>query len=804
VREHAEPSDRLSLAPESRPRVHGALEVERVREDSLRIACEGVDELSKQRVLGWLAERDEVMEVTAAHAVPSTVHPEGADVVEVRFRDDPRVPGAFVRSLRDWIFTATQPKPSRLEVEMQHLLEGRVRLRLVNVSEDDVMRAAELVRGAPGVVRANASPASRSLLIAFDPSATHASALIDLLANGDPSTWPKAPPGPERNGATKAFLNTAVLAASASGLVPALPMGAAVALTAIPSMRRSLRALREKRLSVDLLDVAAIGISIYTGQPTTAAFITWLLGIGDVILEKTSDTARNAIAKVLKLDAVDAMVVHDGVPKRVKAKSLRVGDTLLIEPGGCIAADGIVVRGEALVDEKALTGESVPHAKRPGDRVLAATVLVEGELFVEIDRTGTDTTAAKIVQILEGAGAKPMTLQRETERIADRLVLPTFGVAGASAVLSGALERATSVLITDFGTGIRIAVPINALTAITIAAREGVLVKGAQYLERLSKVDTIVFDKTGTLTGGMPQIFEVVPLSGLDVGEVVRFAAAAETRQRHPVAEAIRRYAARAKLVIPEAELGSSVYSIGFGVVAQVLGREVLVGGERFLRARGIALAGATRVLERHRQAGASSVLVAMDDTIVGVIGYADEPRAESARVVAALKQGGRRRVILMSGDARQPVEATARAVGVDDSYGELLPEDKAQRVREIQHNGHVVAMVGDGINDAPALAVADVGISLDGGTDVALETADVVLLEGGLQKLPDAFRVADDAMRRVRRGLGLVIAPNAVAIGLGALGLINPAVAAMVNNGSTVLAALAGVAPLLTNRGNK
>ena len=160
--------------------------------------------------------------------------------------------------------------------------------------------------------------------------------------------------------------------------------------------------------------------------------------------------------------------------------------------------------------------------------------------------------------------------------------------------------------------------------------------------------------------------------------------------------------------------------------------------------------------------------------------------------------------MILMSGDARQPVEATARAVGVDDSYGELLPEDKAQRVREIQHNGHVVAMVGDGINDAPALAVADVGISLDGGTDVALETADVVLLEGGLQKLPDAFRVADDAMRRVRRGLGLVIAPNAVAIGLGALGLINPSVAAMVNNGSTVLAALAGVAPLLTNRGNK
>ena len=789
----AAPSSERSLVALSG---HGALEITRTQQDSVRIHCDGAGDFATRRLLSWLAGRAEVMEVA---------HPPIGGEIEVRFRDDERVPGAFVRSLRDFLFASSKPtRVPKLAVEMLHLLEGRVRLRLQHASEADTQRIAAFIGSHPGVTRANASPAARSLLVAFDPTQTNARAMIDAIDQSDASMWPALPPEAPRHGVATTVANSAVLVAAVSGLLPMAPMGAAVALTAIPTVRRTLKALGEKRLSVDLLDLAAIGISIGTGAPATAAFITWLLGIGDVILAKTSDQARQAIAKVLKLDATDAWVVRDGGTVRVPAKQLRIGDTIVVEGGGSFAADGVVTQGLALVDEKALTGESIPREKKPGDRVLAATVVVEGEVFVEVDRTGTDTTAAKIVQILEGAGAKPMTLQRETERVADRLVLPTFGVAAAAGMLSGAVSRATSVLITDFGTGIRIAVPIGALTAITLAAREGVLVKGAQYLERLSKVDTIVFDKTGTLTGGTPKVFQVAPIASMSLADVVRFAAAAEARQRHPVAEAIRHFAERAKLVVPEEELGASVYSVGFGVSTRVEGREVLVGGVRFLRARGMRLDAAMSVVEQHQEAGASSVLVAVDGVVQGVIGYADEPRREAAEVVAALKQGGRRRVVLMSGDARRPVEATARSVGVDDAYAELLPEDKAKRVRELRSAGRIVAMVGDGINDAPALAVADVGISLEGGTDVALETADVVLLEGGLSKLPHAFDVADRAMMRVRRGLGLVIAPNAVAIGLGALGLISPGVAALINNGSTVVAALAGVAPLFRGRSLK
>jgi len=743
-----------------------------------------------KELVAWLGARPDVVKVAYRRRTGE---------IEVRYREAGAADGAFVRSLRDHVFTLTRPEPEEgLRVELAHSLEGRARLRVTGASDDDVVRLAAWLGARPGVTRANASPASGSVLVFFDPQETTASTLLAAVRASDPGEWPLVAPAPPRTGWTLTALNTAVLSASVAGVVPLPAMGAAVALTAIPSARRALKAARERRLSVDVLDLAAVGISIGTGQPATAAFITWLLGVGDLVLERTADRARKAISKLMKLDTSDAWRVRGEEVERVPAHRLAVGDRIIVEAGGSMAADGVVLSGLASVDEKALTGESIPRQKRAGDSVLAATVVLEGQVIVEVERKGSDTTAAKIVQILEGAGAKPMTLQRETERVADRLVLPTFGVAGGAALFASQIDRMTSVLITDFGTGIRIAVPTSALTAMTLAAREGVLVKGAQYLERLAKADCVIFDKTGTLTGGAPEVFEVVATGGLGAREAMALAAAAEARQKHPVAVAILRYAERTGIRAAAAELGSERYTIGVGLVARVEGKSVLVGSRRLMRGQGVDLARGASAMANHKAAGASTIFVAVDGRLEAAIGYADEPRTESREVVRALQAGGRRRVVLMSGDAQAPVEAVAKAVGVDEAMGELLPEDKARYVRELQRAGRTVAMIGDGINDAPALAVADVGVSLQGGTDVALETADVVLLEGGLRRLPHAFRVADDAMRHVRRGLGLVIAPNAVAILLGALGLLAPGAAAAVNNGSTVVAALAAVAPLL------
>jgi Cu2+-exporting ATPase len=443
----------------------------------------------------------------------------------------------------------------------------------------------------------------------------------------------------------------------------------------------------------------------------------------------------------------------------------------------------------------------VPRARRPGDRILAATVVVDGEVSARVTRTGTETTAARIVQILEEAGARPMTMQRHVEKSADRLVWPTILTAVAAATFSGEVQRLTSVLINDFGTGIRIAVPTNALTAITMASRAGVLIKGAAYLELLARADVVVFDKTGTLTVGDPNVVDVAPLGGLPERTLVALAAAAESRQAHPIAAALRRHAAAAGLDVVGSVPGDARYVIGRGIAARVGGRQVLIGSARWLRENGVTTAAADAAADRHRAAGISTLLVAVDGSLEGAIGYADEPRPESAAVISALKACGRRRAVLLSGDARAPVEAVARAVGVDEARFELLPEEKVAYVKEAQRTGRVVAMVGDGINDAPALTAADVGISLHGSTDVALEAADVVLMEGGLGRLSAAFDAGEQAMGRVRQGVGIVVVPNAVAIVLGALGIINPVVATVANNGSTLVAAVVGAAPLLRAR---
>jgi heavy metal translocating P-type ATPase len=700
-------------------------------------------------------------------------------------------------SERDRLQQSESSVPPRIAIV--HRTPGRLRLRLEGGEPADAARLARYLCGTPGVREAAPHVASGSILVRFDPAATSDAALVGVARASSRTDWPDVALPPASSWPRAAFFS-AVLAAAATDALPAPVTIGAVALTAIPSVRRAASAIARGRLTVDTLDVAAIAASLATSRCATAAFMTWLLTIGDLVLERTTDRARRAITSLMQLEVADAWRLRsDGQVERVAARNLRCGERVVVYAGERAPADGIVVEGAAMVDEKALTGESMPSERQRGDRVLAASVVVEGRAVLEIDRVGTDTAAARIVSILQGAGAKPMTLLENATRAADRLVVPTIALAVLSAVATGQIDRMTSVLITDFGTGIRIVVPTTALTALTLAARVGVLVKGGQYLERLSRADTIVFDKTGTLTRGEPVIVDARAVGERPLEDALALAVAAEAHQHHPVAVALRRWVEERGIAVPDAALSGEGSSIGKGVWADVDGARVLVGRRRLLEEQGIDVGPAAAARARHYEVGASSLFVAINGRLEAVLGYADEPRAESAAVVRRLHRRGRKRVVLMSGDVQRAANALARRVGLDRVIAELLPEDKARELRAMQAEGHVVAMIGDGINDAPALALADVGISLRGSTEVALETADVVLLEGGLARLPTAFDLADTAMRRVRKGLALVLAPNAVAIVLGALGLMSPAVAAAVNNGSTVVGGLAALAPLFS-----
>jgi Cu2+-exporting ATPase len=778
------------MAATTRPDLH---------EVAVRVTLPGERSADVGALAEWIGRHD---------GVHSVVHDSPSGTIVVRY-DEKRAAGRFFRgALLDRAratraMTVREPRP--LSVSIAHELPGRVRLRITDAPPEAIDRLAAFIDRLDGVSRARASPGSESILVLFDPGVTSPRTLLERIEKATPTTWPAAPPAAPRPYLEwlKTGFSAAVLAGAITGVVPAPVMLGAVALTAIPPFRRAIRSLASGRVNVDVMDATAITVCLVRAEPITAAIITALLALGDLVLDRTHARARTAISRLMQLDDGEAFVLTspDAPPKRVHPRELAPGMRIVVYPGARVPADGIVVEGSVAVDEKALTGESVPRERVAGDRVMAASVAVHGQAVVEVERAGGDTVAARIVQILEGAGSKPMTLQRNAERVADRLVLPTFGAAGAAWALSGIVDRLTSVLITDFGTGVRVAVPTSALAAMTLAARAGVLVKGATFLERLAEADTIVFDKTGTLTLGVPEVTRIVVLGSWDEGEIASFAAAAESNQSHPIADAIRRHAERIAAPRFDAENGTESYRIGLGLHALVRGHHVLVGNARMMRESGVDPGKATPACDELGTSGASCVLLAVDGQLAAVIGYADAPRPESAEVVHLLKAGGRRRVLLLSGDANAPVQAIARIVGIDEAVAEVLPTNKADVVRRLKSEGRKVAMVGDGINDAPALAEADVGISLHGGTDVALETADVVLLEGGLARLPAVFEVADQAMARVKQVLGIVLVPNAIAIAAGAFGLINPVIAAVVNNGSTIAAAGHALMPLLRRR---
>jgi heavy metal translocating P-type ATPase len=762
----------------------------------LRLVGLEPDSEAERALIDWVSQRPEI-------ATFEQPRPGAFELHLVRSEPTAARPLAVLRDRLAVLRRSATPALVR-RFALVHSLPGRARFRVVEGPPETASRLATWLRDDRRILQVSASPAAGSVLVGYDASQLSELDLVRLVQSSGPADWPAVPEpqrGPTSSRGKSAF-DTLVLAATViGGLHPAVEL-CAVALTSLPVLGRAARALASGRLTIDTLDVGAVGIALGTGRASTAALITWLLGVGDLILERTADRARRTMSARAHLEANHAWRVGpSGVADKVAVKELQVGDRIVVYPGERIAADGLVLDGAATVDEKPLTGESLPRSREAGATVHASTVVVEGQIVVQVQRAGAETTAARIVRMLEAAGNKPMTLQRTAESIANKLVLPTIALGAAAGLLSGNLDRLTSVLITDFGSGVRIAVPTAALSALAVAADQGLLIKGGQYLERLSRADTVVFDKTGTLTLGEPEVREVVMLGTRSRQEVLAFAAAAESRHKHPIATAMRNVAALEGATELAAELGSERYTIGSGVEAMVDGVRVFVGRRKMMCEIGLDSAKIDALARRHRQLAASSLFVAIDGRLEAAIAYADKPREESADVVAALRASGRREVLLMSGDSRGVAEAIAERLGVDRVMSELMPEDKARHVRALQREGRVVAMVGDGINDAPALALADVGISLHGGSDVALDTADVVLVDGGLSKLPLAFELADDAMKQVRTGLAIVLAPNLVAMALGALGLCPPALAAIVNNGSTVVSGLAGLAPLVRQR---
>ncbi|MFF2483115.1 heavy metal translocating P-type ATPase [Paenibacillus sp. NPDC058071] len=516
----------------------------------------------------------------------------------------------------------------------------------------------------------------------------------------------------------------------------------------------------------------------------TSAVLITLIVLGKLFEVLAKGRTSEAIKKLMGLQAKTATVIRNGEELAIPVENVLLGDIVLVKPGEKIPVDGEVVEGASAVDESMLTGESIPVEKGPGTAVIGATVNRNGRLVVKATRVGKDTALAQIIKVVEEAQGSKAEIQRVADKISGIFVPIVVGIAALTfliwffAVVPGdfaeALEKAIAVLVIACPCALGLATPTSIMAGSGRAAEHGILFKGGEHLEAMGSVDTIVLDKTGTVTKGKPELTDVM-ITGMDEAEALRLIGAAEKQSEHPLAEAI--VAGIAAKGLPLGEVHQFEALPGYGIKAIVDGRTVAVGTRKLMRLESVDFGAAEATMERLESEGKTAMLSAVDGQYVGLVAVADTVKESSKEAIAKLKELGIE-VMMITGDNRRTAEAIAKQVGIGHTLAEVLPEGKAEEVKKLQAQGKRVAMVGDGINDAPALATADVGIAIGTGTDIAMEAADVTLMRGELTGIADAILMSRKTMRNIKQNLFWALGYNTLGIPVAAVGLLAPWVA--------------------------
>jgi Cd2+/Zn2+-exporting ATPase/Cu+-exporting ATPase len=546
-----------------------------------------------------------------------------------------------------------------------------------------------------------------------------------------------------------------------------------------PIFHEAIENILERRMTMELSMAIAILAALAIREVFTALVITLFVLVAEVLEGLTVGRGRRAIRHLINLLPSTATVGERGGWRDVGVEQVLVGDVVLIKPGGRIPVDGSVVGGHSFVDQATITGESMPVEKSIGKEVYAGTINQSGALEVRVERLGRDTTFGKIIQAVEQAEQSRAPIQRIADRLAGYLVYFAFGAAILTFLVTHNIRSTISVIIVAGACGIAAGTPLAILGAIGRAAQQGAIIKGGLYLEKLAEVDTILLDKTGTLTFGTPELLDVHPAPEISAALLLRTAAMAESRSEHPVAKAILKKAS--ELGIAYEDSNQFEYTPGKGVSANCDGEEVIVGSENFLLERGISFS------RRNGHGADSEVFVARQGKFLGTLAIADRLRPEAKEAIASLKGMGLR-TVLLTGDAKAVAEDVGKKLGVDEVAAELLPEEKLQFVKRLCDDGHAVAMVGDGVNDAPALAQATVGVAMGSGTDVAQESADVVLIGSDLSKLVETLQVARRCRRTILQNFVGTLVVDSIGVGMAAFGLLNPLLAAFIHVSSELV----------------
>jgi heavy metal translocating P-type ATPase len=543
-----------------------------------------------------------------------------------------------------------------------------------------------------------------------------------------------------------------------------------------PIFKEAFENIVERKMTMELSMTIALLSALAIGEFFTALVITAFVLAAEVLEGLTAGRGRRAIQDLLDFLPRTVSVRRNNEVAEIPAENLRLGESVIVKPGGRIPVDGLVLSGRSFVEQAAITGEAMPVEKSPGSTVYAGTINQSGALEVSADKLGRDTTFGRIIEAVEHAEKSRAPIQKTADRLAGYLVYFALGAAVLTFIITHNVRSTISVVIVAGACGIAAGTPLAILGAIGRAAHQGAIIKGGLYLEALAEVDTVLLDKTGTLTFGTPQIREVVSADGFSERDILAAAGIAECKSEHPLAKAI--IARAADLAIPIVEPDHFAYTPGKGITAACRGEEIVVGSRTLLMERGLR-----RVLPTngHGLGGVSEVCVAKGGQVLGTIRIADVLRPEAKSAVTAMREMGLK-TVLLSGDTQEVTTSVGRDLGVDQAVGELLPDQKAKWVTELRGKNRKVAMVGDGINDAPALVQANVGVAMGSGTDVARESADVILIGSDLAKFVEALRIARRCRGIIMQNFAGTLVVDSIGVGMAAFGFLNPLLAAFIH----------------------
>ena len=580
-----------------------------------------------------------------------------------------------------------------------------------------------------------------------------------------------------------------------------LPMPVRAVITSVKSVKyiwHGIRCLLHGKIEVPVLDATAISVSVFRGDYATAGSVMFLLGIGEIIEEWTHKKSVGDLARSMSLNVNKVWLKRDEQEILVRSSDIEPGDHVVIRMGNVIPFDGEVVTGEGMVNQASLTGESLPVRRSVGQSVFAGTVLEEGEIEVLVKAVSGSTRFEKIVTMIEDSEKLKSSVEGKAEHLADKLVPYTLLGTGAVWLLTRNITKTLSVLMVDFSCALKLAMPITVLSTIREAGESNITVKGGKFLEAVADADTIVFDKTGTLTKATPTVKEIVAFSEYPENDLLRIAACLEEHFPHSMAKAVVDAAKERHL--SHEEMHSKVeYVVAHGISSSIDDKKVLIGSSHFIfEDEGCTISSEYQDRYDSLKPEYSHLYLAIEKQLVAVICIEDPLREEAAEMVRDLKKAGIRKVVMMTGDSERTAAAIAKRVGVDEYYAEVLPEDKANFVEKEKAEGRKVIMIGDGINDSPALSAADAGIAISDGAEIAREIADITIAADDLREVVTLKLLANAMMKRIHKNYRNIVGINSGLILLGVTGIVQPTVSALLHNASTLMISLRSMKNLL------